>query len=221
MSTKNSSSQDTSDGRRSHMWRIRTDLQRLFFLAPCVGASDSVIHPSTFEALSHSRPPEHLSYASATVSHPEDEELNAAIDGILSVAAEESFEDGMESKTSLLVYTLVSWYAAAGVQQLTARLTSPGANQGVAADVVRALGQIDDVRSHSERIYTAECLLYSPLPFARDAGSIALVDLADSGSIPALRSAVEREPIPELKDDMRASLEELVRETDAVRSQEA
>ena len=88
-------------------------------------------------------------------------------------------------------------------------------NQAVAADIVRVLGWIEHEPSHDERVHVAECLLHSELPLARDASAVALSDLADAHSIPALERAISAEEIPALRADMVASLEELKKTVEA------
>ena len=124
----------------------------------------------------------------------------------------------MEGRISRALNVFVAGQPVVATQQLAIRLNSQHMNQGVAADVVRVLGQMKHERSHSERVYIAECLLYSTSPVARDAGVVALGDLADERSVPALQRAIEEEPIPALKADMQASLDELMKDTDVVRS---
>ena len=190
-------------------------------LSVWLGASDLGPVRSSFEPLPYSSPPGRIYAESTATAYHENHEFEAEIDRILSIAEDEGFEDGMYGRASESLGAFVSIYTAAGVQQLTTRLTSASANQGVAANVVRMLAQIKDERSFNDRVYIAECLLYSALPLARDAGAIALGDLANERSIPALRRAIEAESIPGLKSDMQASLDELIKDTHAVRSPEA
>lgn len=186
-----------------------------------VGASDLNIDRLSFESHAHSSRPKTVLYESITRTHHENRELDAGIDRIFGLAADEGFEDGMVGKMSQSLNIFVSQHPVEGVHQLAVRLNSERMNQGIAADVVRALGQMKHKQSHNERAYIAECLLYSKSPLARDAGAVALGDLADERNIPALQRAVEAETIPALKSDMRASLNELIKETDVIRSQEA
>ena len=165
--------------------------------------------------------PERISYESAATASHGNHELEIEVNRILSHAADERFEDGMEGRTSQSLNLFVSKYSVVGIQKLATRLASKDINQGVAAAIARILGQIEHARSHNYRIQIAERLLYSPLPLARDAGAVALTDLAAVRSIPALQTAVEAEQIPGLKTDMQASLNELIKLRDVVGSQEA
>lgn len=159
-----------------------------------------------------------MSCESTSGARHENRDLESGIDRIFGLAADEGFEDGMAGKMSQSLHRFVLQYPVEGIRQLAVRLNSERMNQGIAADVVRALGQMKHKQSHNERAYIAECLLYSKSPLARDAGAVALGDLADERSIPALRKAIETEPVPALKADMQASLEELIRGAAGVRS---
>ena len=220
-SGSSSSAQDSSDIFQTRIRARDPNLLQSCTLYAWLGASDLAIACSLFEPLPHSSPPSNVYCESAATTYLENNELGVALDRILSLATEEGFEDGMQGRTSKCLATFLSEHSAAGVQQLTSRIAAAGANQGVAADVVRMLSQIDDARSLNDRVYAAECLLFSPLPLARDAGAVALVDLANECGIPALRRAIEAEPVPGLQADMQASLDELIKGTDAVRSPEA
>ena len=166
----------------------------------------------------HSSPPKMVAYESAATCYHQDQEIEARVDDILRLAADEGFEDGMEGRMSRALNLFVTAQPAVATQQLAIRLNSQYMNQGIAADVVRVLGQMKHERSHNERVYIAECLLYSTSPVARDAGAVALGDLADERSVPALQRAIEEEPIPALKADMQESLGELMKDADVVRS---
>ena len=186
------------------------------FLQSCtlsvwMGASGAGVDRWLFEAVSYSSPPSTTSHESAATTWNESHELEAEVDGLLGLAADEGFEDGMENRTSRSINFFVSKHSVAGVRQLANRLQSERMNQRVAADIVRMLGQIEHAPSHDDRVYIAECLLYSALPLARDAGAVALGDLADERCIPELQAAIDAESIPALKADMQGSLRELMK----------
>lgn len=222
MTWENSSAQVPADAAGSLVRGRRQDFGHTYALAVWLGTSDVSTDRRILEAFTqHTTPQTAISYESATIAVHEDHEVEAKIDSILRVAADEDFEDGMEGRTSNHLNLFVTEDPIAGVQQLIARLNSKRMNQAVAADIARILGRMKHRRSHDNRVYMAECLLYSESPVARDAGAVALCDLEDGGSVSALQSAIEKESIPALKADMEASLDELMRNADAVRVQEA
>ena len=140
-------------------------------------------------------------------------------DTIFALAACEVFEDGMENRTSRALRRFVERHSDVGVKHLAARLLAESMNQGVAADIVRVLGSIEHRPSHDDRVLIAEQLLHSDLPVARDAAAVALSDLADERSVPALQRAINAETIPALRADMVDSLKELNRAIEAAKSQ--
>lgn len=221
MNSNSSSSHSHSDELNPAIRVRKGEILRRYVFSFLVGASHRGMEQLYFEPLAHSSRPRTMFCESITRTHQENRELEAGIDRILGLAADEDFEDGMVGKMSQSLNIFVSQHPVEGVRQLAVRLNSKRMNQGIAADVVRALGQMKHKQSHNERAYIAECLLYSKSPLARDAGAVALGDLADERSIPALQRAVEAETIPALKSDMQASLNELIKETDVIRSQEA
>lgn len=150
-----------------------------------------------------------------TTSNRKRHELVTECDRIMCLADSEVFEDGMENRMSRALRGFVERHSSAGVEHLAVRLLSESMNQPVAADIVRVLGCIEHEPSHDERVHVAECLLHSELPLVRDASAVALSDLADARSIPALERAINAEEIPALRADMVASLEELKKTVEA------
>lgn len=214
-STSSSSSSQPDDSRP----RVREgNLLRTLTLNVWMGTADLGIGRYHFESLPHSSPPGITFCGAAATDYHENHELESEIDRILGLAAEEGFEDGMVNRTSQSLNLFISKHPVAGIQQMITRLQSEYMNQGVAADIVRMLGQIQHPPSHFDRVFITECLLYSELPLARDAAAVAIGDLDDEHCIPALQAAVDAELIPALKADMQGSLDELIKSRDVVRS---
>ena len=166
----------------------------------------------------NSRTPSKSFAESSTESYSESPEIERKIDRLLDLAASENLEDGMETRMSQALHIFIAEYSVIGIQQLAIRLKSEHMNQGVAADIVRVLGQIKHDRTHHDRLHMAECLLYSQSPMARDAGALALGDMADRRSIPALERSIKEEPVHGLKADMQAILDEMMAVPDGTHS---
>lgn len=214
--TTDTASENPSTATKFRVWK--NFLQHRLF-AVSIGATHTHDH-YTIPLLPDSSPPPLLVSPAAASVHVENSELEAHVDHILSLASEEPFEDGMENRTSQALEVFISEYSVAGVQDLGCRLQAESMNQGVAADVVRVLGQLEHPPSRSERLYTASCLLYSELPLARDSAALALADINDPASVPELERAIDNEPIPALRADMQLALDQ-VRSGDAAPAQEA
>ena len=217
----NSSSQDQPDALTPATQSPRQSLLQNISLAVWMGTSDVSIDRHILEAFSNTSPPTSTLHESAATAYHYAHELDAQVDKILGFAAHDGFEDGMEGRIFYSLNLFLSENPVSGMRHLATRLQSEHMNHGVAADIVRALGQIDHAQSHDDRAYVAECLLYSSSPLARDAGAVALGDLADERSIPALQRAIDDEPIAALRTDMQASLDELIEDINDVHSEEA
>lgn len=220
----NSEASSSQPQEKSWGLTIREDgnsLLRRYWIATWMGASDLAVDWQLLQLGSSSTPPTMPPCESAAIAYHEDRNVEAQIDTILNIVSMEGFEDGMVGRTSQVLNLFVSEHPVAGMQQLIARLNAKYMNQAVAADIVRVLGKIQHERSHEDRRYIAECLLYSELPLARDAGAVALAEMSDKRSIPALQRAIKAEPILRLKTDMQASVDELTKDSDGVHIQEA
>ena len=217
----NSSSQHEFNTLTPTIQDRRSSFLRSFKLTFWMGTSDLSIDRHFLELFSHASAPPHVFHESAATAYHYTHELDAQVDKILNLSADENFEDGMEGRTFCSLNLFLSEYPVSGMWHLAARLQSKHMNPGIAADVVRTLGQIDHNQSHDDRVHMAECLLYSPSPLARDAGAVALGDLEDERGIPALQRAISEEPIAALRADMQASLDELIEDSDGVHPKEA
>ena len=221
MSLESSTSQSQPDASMPVWHMIGSPLLKCFTVMRAMGASDLTVERQRFQSSPGSSLDMSPFNPSATIAVYENRDLEETIDRLLDLAVDEGFVDGMKNRMSRSLSLFVSEHPVDGVQQLVARLNSERMNQGVAADIVRALGQIRDSRSFYDRVYIAECLLYSRSTVARDVGAVALEDLGNPSSKHALQRAIEVEEVPELKTDMEASLQELMRHTDVVHSEEA
>ena len=133
----------------------------------------------------------------STVAHYvyEDKELVSRIESIISLAAGEDLRDGIYSETARALCAYIESYPVNGVLSLLTRLRTPDMNQVVVADIVRALGQIQDPISFLYRVNAAERLLHSKSPIARDIAAVTLVEVESVRSIPSLEQVIEVEPI--------------------------
>lgn len=183
-----------------------------------MGTSDRASEYHLIQNSPNSNAPSKSFAESSAESCSESPEIERAIDRLLDLEASENLEDGMENRMSQALHVFIAEYSVIGIQRLAIRLKSEHMNQGVAADIVRVLGQIKHDRTYHNRLHIAECLLYSQSPMARDAGALALGDMADRRSIPALERAIKEEPVHGLKADMQAILDEMMAVPDGTHS---
>ena len=222
MSSDNSSTWTQAETLEPSIMEKVNRVVRRYVVSAWMGTSDLQYSWSpALPLLNDSSPATATPSQSATMAYYEDHELEDRIEMILNLANEEGFRDGIFGRTSESLNLFVAEHPVNGIQHMAIRLTSESMNQVVAADIVRILGQIEHPFSHRDRVYIAECLLFSPSPIARDAGAVALVDLNEKQSVYTLEQAVESEQIPTLKADMQVALHELMMGTDAISSEEA
>ena len=147
--------------------------------------------------------------------------LDDEIEELITIATEESIEDGMESETEARLGRFVASHSILGVHRLSARLNSGCINVGTAADIVRVLGQFEHKETHDERLWIAARMLRAGTAVARDASAIALEELGDPRALGILQEAVSVEAVPELRADLEMALGELKKITDGVHSPKA
>jgi hypothetical protein len=129
-------------------------------------------------------------------SEPMSRELRA----ILRASEDESFEDGFESTLSQNITHLVEQHgdgAIAGIANCFSGLRS-----SVAGEVLRALGRMQDTRTHNSRYLLLVAALKHRSPSVRDSAALGLGSLGDSRAIDELALAVEREPLAELRTEL-------------------
>ena len=146
--------------------------------------------------------------------------LDEEVEAIVSLAAEEFIEDGMDSDTEVELGRFVGSYSAVGVRHLAKYLSSQYLKTRTVADIIRVLGRLEHEESHDDRFWIVAHFLLSETPLARDASAVALEDLGDPRAISKLEEAVEAESVPELRDDLQIALREIKKNVDAQVSQE-
>jgi HEAT repeat protein len=124
-------------------------------------------------------------------------------------AKEQVFEDGMESDFSKELVSFIKNYSNIAVRMLTDLILNEEVNAEVASEALRWLGQIEDPKTYSHRLWLLEQSLYCSSARVRDGAALGLAFLDDPHAIPDLREAIQREPYPELREDLEQVLEQL------------
>jgi hypothetical protein len=140
--------------------------------------------------------------------------LTAEFHRLVSSADEEVFEDGMETAFSNGLIAFVKRYGDLAIDVLAGHIIGETINAEVAAEVLRWIGQMDDVKTHHKRRWLLERCLNCSSARVRDGAVLGLSFLDDPHAIPYLESAIEHESIHELRRDMEQVLDQL-RETKA------
>ena len=132
-------------------------------------------------------------------------------------AKEEIFEDGMENEFSRNLSEFIVSFSQPAMEVIIDLFLSNSINTEVASEALRILGRLRHRITYRERLWLLErCLLYSPFARVRDGALLGLSFINDKLSIPPIKSAIEKETIPELRHDMKRVLAQLEGTKDGV-----
>jgi len=135
---------------------------------------------------------------------------------IFTGAKEEIFEDGMESDFSRNLSSFIASFGHSAMEVIIPMILSEQTNTEVASDAFRILGQLNHQTTYRDRLWLLERGLYSVSTRVRDGAVLGLAFLNDSLAIAPLKSAIERERIPELRKDMEQILAQLEGKEDGI-----
>jgi hypothetical protein len=124
-------------------------------------------------------------------------------------AAGEVFEEGVESQFSQALESLLKTHGTAAVAALEALVFPSTANPEVAVESLKWLGTADhgDSRQHRRRLL--ERLLHSANARIRYAAVLGIAAMDDGTSLPAVRSALKREPHRRLRQYFQLVVDQL------------
>ena len=128
---------------------------------------------------------------------------------LFAAAREEVFEDGMESVFSRKLTVLIDEYKDQAVKLAAEYLDSEEVDEEVAAETLRQLGHSQHEFTYNSRLNLLVHGLSSKSAMVRDGAILGLASLDDPSVIPEVVEAVNREKVPELRDDMNDVLEQL------------
>lgn len=142
--------------------------------------------------------------------------LDKQVSSIFTKAKEEIFEDGMESDFSRNLFNFIKSYAHSAMEAIIPVTLSNQTNTEVASEALRILGRLNHKATYRERLWLLERGLYSTSARVRDGAVLGLAFLDDPLAIAPLKSAIERERIPELRQDMEQVLAQLEGNVDGI-----
>ena len=127
--------------------------------------------------------------------------LEEALEKLVADSVEEQFEVGMDSGLSRGLDGLCGNNPSAVLRLLCRRL--PGMIHEVAAEVMRWTAR-QELKSSSCRLAVdlLELGLLHEAPLLRDTAALGLADLLEEGAVGLLRKALDREQVPELRQDI-------------------
>ena len=142
--------------------------------------------------------------------------LDKQANSIFAGAKEEIFEDGMESDFSRNISDFIASFGHSAMEVIIPIILSEQTNTEVSSEAFRILGRLNHKITYRDRLWLLERGLYSTSARVRDGAILGLAFLNDSLAIAPLKSAIERERIPELRKDMEQILAQLEGNEDGI-----
>lgn len=131
--------------------------------------------------------------------------------GIFIAAQDESFERGMDSVFSRKLVAYIRQFGYEALEFIQELIDDDLINTEVVSEALKWIGHIDDPQTAEQRRWILEKNLSHVSFQARDGALLGLASMDNPASIPILEAAIEKERIPELREDMRQVLEQLVK----------
>jgi len=135
--------------------------------------------------------------------------LSVQVRGLIELAKDEVFEDGIESEFVKGLSALVKTHRERGLSVLMNTIEKEETNAEITTEVLLWLGRLTDPSSHDERLKLLERFLQNASARVRDAASTALASMDDPKALPALKVAIECENVSDLRKDMQRVLVQL------------
>ena len=130
---------------------------------------------------------------------------------LFAAAREERFEEGVASKFSQDLVSLVEAYGDAGLAGLEAVLADPRVNAEIAAEALKWLPFVRGRESYKYRMTLLKNALLSSSIRVRDAAVMGLASMDDQRALDVLLLAIDREECEELREQMNIVKEQLER----------
>lgn len=132
--------------------------------------------------------------------------FSSAVVRTLSLADFVEFEDGIENEFTIQIIDLVKQHGRAAVEALAAAIFRPDVRPEVIAQTLLCFARIDDEPTVQARARALRRGLLSRSAVVRDAATVGIAATKDTLADPDLVSAIAREKIRGLKEDMQGAL---------------
>ena len=137
--------------------------------------------------------------------------IRTEIDVVFGAAAEEVFEDAVDSEFSTRLILLIRQFGNRALDVVSTVILSGQAKAEVIAEALGTLGRMEDLKSRDARLRLLGRSLTCSSPWIRDGATLGLAWIDDAAAATDLRTAIEKEPIDELRRNMEAVLTHLQR----------
>lgn len=150
-----------------------------------------------------------LVFESSTEMRKTTPELMAKLTSILDTARSQIIEDGGNNAITDRFAELFTRDYSALIPVLTAIIDNQRTPPIIAAELLKELGRMRHSASHESRLWLLEHALGMSSPFIRDGAGLGLARLADPAAIKYIQKAIEAEPNPDARADLKLVLDEL------------
>ena len=128
-------------------------------------------------------------------------EIELRLDIVFNAARDERFEPGMNSRFASELERLLRWEADVVISLLKKRLSTED-NADILSEMLSCLVRENYSMPRDSVIEVLAIGLNHTSPLVRDAAALAISVLGEEIAVPYLRMAIEKEEIPELKEDL-------------------
>jgi hypothetical protein len=138
-----------------------------------------------------------------------EEAIRGHLERFIAFSSDEVFLDGMESRLSCGLKYLLGLRGDATIRAIRSLMDSGSVNVEAVGEILRVLGDLDDRTTHCSRLSVLLECLKSPDSRIRDAASLGIASLDDPSALQEVEEAVEKEKIPELRQDLQLVIDQL------------
>jgi hypothetical protein len=149
------------------------------------------------------------SQAIASTEPHKNEYIYPQIEYIFGEAKNEYFEDGMESRFSRKLISLIRKYKQDAIEAITCLIVYEKVNSEVAGEALRWIGRMEHAESYMFRRWLLERSITLSSIYVKEGAILGIASMDDKHAIKYLQKAIEIESCNELKADMQQVLEQL------------
>jgi hypothetical protein len=140
---------------------------------------------------------------------PQPEPIYDRVVSLFSSAQLESFEPGIESNFSKNLTWLIQENWSETIDALASIIEHSQVSDEIGSEALRLLGRVNHFASYGMRFWLLRHFLFSNSPEIRDAASLGLASLDDPDAISDLKTAIDREGVADLRQDLEQVLTQL------------
>ena len=190
--------------------RMRTFLQAIMFDTLQVERSN-LVHSMETRSADLYRTHE-VTEASTDIKQPSpdmESQILGYFQQLANEAADEVFEDGMESEFSQKLKPILETYGEIAIRAVERLIDQISSSVEVVGEILRHMGHMEDSSTRKIRLNLLIEHLESSDPRIRDAATLGLAALDDTQSIDALLEALNRESYTQLQTNYKIALDQL------------